>query len=178
MSCQLKALESAEIQLPRREKAVRWTRRKLLDISNRVNTLLKRIVKFIFLRKRERRKSQKLKGEVIAMPPLNLKVGERVRIKTLEEIKMTLDKNNKFQGLEYTLAMDKYCGGTFKVFKRVERAFDERKWKLAKVKDVVLLEGVFCDGDSGIEVDWDGCDRSCFLWWKEAWLERLDEESP
>ena len=54
------------------------------------------------------------------IPPLNLQPGELVRVKSLAEIRASLDENNKFQGLAYTVAMEKYCGGTYRVFKRVE----------------------------------------------------------
>lgn len=106
---------------------------------------------------------------------LNLKAGERVRVKSLEQIKMTLDKDNKYQGLSFFAPMEKYCGGTYIVFKRVEKIFNERKWRMSKIRNVVLLDGVFCDGVGGIEKSWDGCDRSCYLWWKEVWLERVSE---
>lgn len=179
MSCQLKALESAEKELSVGERVYRRTRRKMHSLSVRAISFLKRRMKHLFLRKKIDKESQEIKEDTKTIPPLNLKVGEIVRVKSVDEIKKTLDGNNKFQGLEYTLAMDKYCRGTYRVFRKVDRAFDERRWELSRVKNVVLLEGVYCDGDSGIEVDWDGCDRSCFLWWKEAWLERLgDKEKP
>jgi len=104
---------------------------------------------------------------------LNLQPGELVRVKSFEEIKNTLDSEGKFQGLYYTTAMDKYCGKTLAVFKRVDLAFDERRWKLSKIKNVVLLTGAYCDGNVGADKEWDGCDRSCFIWWKEGWLERI-----
>ena len=107
--------------------------------------------------------------------PLKLKAGEEVMVKSAEEIKKTLDHNNKFQGLAYTPVMWKYCCGKYTVLKRMEKVFDERKWKLSKVKNMVLLDGVICDGAGGLEKEWDGCDRSCFIWWKEGWLERVDE---
>ena len=99
-----------------------------------------------------------------------------MKVRSLEEIQKTLDKGNKCQGLAYTPAMRKYCGGTYYVLKRVEKVFDERNWKLSSIKDVVLLDSVFCDGSGGVGKAWDGCDRTCYLWWKEAWLEKLSKE--
>jgi hypothetical protein len=107
--------------------------------------------------------------------PLNLQPGEKVRVKALEEIAKTLDKDNKYQGLSFFAPMEKFCGGTYTVHKRVEKVFNERRWTMSRIKNVVLLEGVFCDGKGGVEKLWDGCDRSCYLWWKEAWLERVEE---
>ena len=108
------------------------------------------------------------------IPPLNLKPGERVKVKSYEEIQETLDQNCKYQGLSFTVAQRKYCGRTYTVLKRLEKVFDERRWKLSKIRDTVLLDGVVCDGAGGISREWDGCDRYCLLWWKEAWLERVD----
>jgi hypothetical protein len=110
-----------------------------------------------------------------AFPALCLKPGDRVRVKSHEEILATLDADRQFQGLSYTPAMKRYCGGVYVVFKRVDRVFDERRWKLSKIRNVVLLEGVYCDGAGGPGKEWDGCDRSCFIWWKEGWLERETE---
>lgn len=107
--------------------------------------------------------------------PLNLKPGDRVRVKSCEEIRKTLDQDGKYQGLSFTVAQKKYCGGTFIVLKRLERVFDERRWKLSRIRETVLLDDAACDGDGGIFREWDGCDRHCLLWWKEAWLERVDK---
>jgi hypothetical protein len=108
-------------------------------------------------------------------PSLNLAAGDRVRVKSHEEIMATLNAEGRFQGLSYTPAMKKHCGGTYAVFKRVDLVFDERRWKLSKIRNVVLLEGVYCDGAGGPGKEWDGCDRSCFIWWKEGWLERAPQ---
>ncbi len=110
-----------------------------------------------------------------AILPLHLKSGEKVRVKSVEEIRNTLDKNNKFHRLAFTPVMWKFCGNTYTVLKKMEKVFDERKWKLSKVKNMILLDGVYCDGAGGIDKIWDGCDRTCFIWWKEGWLERITE---
>lgn len=110
-----------------------------------------------------------------AFPPLDLRPGEKVRVKSHDEILETLNADGKFQGLSYTPAMRKYCGGTYTVLKRVNLVFDERRWKLSNIRHVVLLEEVYCDGAGGPGKDWDGCDRTCFIWWKEGWLERASQ---
>ena len=115
------------------------------------------------------------KGMPGLVPPLHLMPGEQVRVKSYEEIQEILDQNRKFQGLTFTVAQRKYCGATYTVLKRLEKVFDERKWKLSKIRDTVLLDGAVCDGAGGITREWDGCDRHCLLWWKEAWLERVDK---
>jgi hypothetical protein len=76
-------------------------------------------------------------------------------------------------GLAYMPAMDRYTGQTFTVRKRIERLVDERTRSMLKVRDVVILEGVFCEVPLTSDVDYGGCQRTCFLFWKEDWLERV-----
>ncbi|MHB8878264.1 MAG: hypothetical protein ACYC8T_31600 [Myxococcaceae bacterium] len=109
----------------------------------------------------------------VALPRLDLRPGERIRVRSREEIRATLDSDGRFQGLAYVPAMDRYCQRTFVVRKRIGFFFDERTRRLLKPKDVVILDGSFCEPALSSHVDYGGCDRSCFLFWKEAWLERL-----
>ncbi len=107
---------------------------------------------------------------------LGLEPGDRVQVKSVEEIGATLDQEGKFEGLAYIPAlMDRYCGQTYTVRKRAVRFFDERSWRMVKVKNVVLLDEVFCEPPRHIDCDWAGCDRTCFLFWKEGWLRRVVE---
>jgi hypothetical protein len=101
---------------------------------------------------------------------LNLKPGEWVEIKSEQEILSMLDENKRYKGLYFMGGMRKFCGGRYRVHKRVERILLETNEELRKVKNTVLLEGVMCDGQ-----EWAGCDRSCFYYWREAWLRRVKE---
>lgn len=102
---------------------------------------------------------------------LNLKPGELVEIKSEQEILATLDRNRRYKGLYFMGGMRNFCGQRFRVHKRVERILLESNEELRKVKNTVLLEGVMCDGRQ-----WAGCDRSCFFYWREAWLRRVKED--
>jgi hypothetical protein len=128
---------------------------------------------FNLLKKRMLENKDSYEGEPI--PTLNLRPGEKVRIRKFDQIHQTLDINGKYQGLAFTPAQTKYCGGNYVVLKRVEKAFNEKTGKLFKMKDTVLLDNVVCDGQSGMRLEWDGCDRHCLLWWKEIWLERIEK---
>jgi hypothetical protein len=177
MLCQLKSYDEAVIEIPFREKLKKYILRKALYNIRRIKLLFfSEPESENSLAERQDTTTSESKGKQPDIPLLSLKPGERVRVKSYEKILQTLNSDGKFQGLAYTPAMKKYCGGTYTVYKRVERVFDERKWKLSRIKNVVLLEGVYCDGAGGIEKDWDGCDRACFIWWKEGWLERVSEE--
>lgn len=99
---------------------------------------------------------------------LDLKPGELVEVKSVEEILATLNKRRRCKGLLWMVGMRKFCGKRYKVFKRVETIMLESNGELRKMKNTVLLEGVMCDGS-----EFCGCDRSCFHFWREAWLRRV-----
>jgi len=104
-----------------------------------------------------------------ALPSLALQPGELVEVKSEEEIRKTLDVRGKHRGLDFTDEMLEYCGRQFRVFKRVERiCMEGRGGEMRTLKDTVSLEGVICNGGSR------GCDRACLLFWREAWLKRVD----
>ena len=114
------------------------------------------------LQPKEKIVTPKCDGEV-----LNLEPGELVQVKPLEEILRTLDAKGRHRGLVFTPEMRQHCGKQFRVFKRLELMFDEYHKSQRRLKNTVLLEGNFCTG-TGL-----GCDRSCFLYWREVWLRRV-----
>ncbi len=101
-----------------------------------------------------------------------LEPGDRVRVKSAEAIQQTLDARGMCGGLHFMPVQYQYCGRTFRVVKQVRTFLDERDFRVKRLRRVVLLDGVYCDG-SPLEPD--PCDRMCFLFWKEAWLEKVDE---
>jgi hypothetical protein len=113
-------------------------------------------------------------------PPLDLKAGERVRVKSLEEIKKTLDHDGRCEGLGFMdLVMEPFCDQSFTVRKQIGLFFDERNWRMQKLRKVVILDEVYCELPvQNKALEWAGCDRTCFLFWKEAWLERLGPDGP
>ena len=102
---------------------------------------------------------------------LNLKAGEIVEVKSPKEILETLNEDGKLRGLLFMPEQLKYCGQRFRVFKRLESILLEESGELRKMKNTVILDGVLCDG-------WEGaCDRSCFYFWREGWLKRVEDET-
>ena len=97
--------------------------------------------------------------------------GTRVRVHPREQIESTLDIRRRYRGCPFADPMFEFCGREFRVFKPVERFFDEARGRLVVCKDVVLLENVFCDGSGYPESR--GCDRGCFFFWHTDWLERV-----
>lgn len=102
---------------------------------------------------------------------LNLQPGEWVEVKSEKEILAMLDEKGDYKGLRWMCNMRKFCGKRYRVLKRLETMLLESSGKYRQVKNTVLLEGVICDGQ-----DWFGCDRSCFHFWREIWLRRVEDK--
>ena len=86
------------------------------------------------------------------------------------KIKDTLDEKGFYKGMIFIDDMVQFCGKTYKVFKRVNKLYMHRDKQMQKCRGVVLLDGVLCHGYEA-EID---CDRTCFFFWKEAWLEKIE----
>jgi len=95
--------------------------------------------------------------------------GDYVRVKSKEEIFNTVDSTNVLKGCAFMEEMEIYCGTTHRVFKRVEKFMDERDYRVKKATGIVLLEDVICQGTK----IFGRCDRSCFFFWREEWLEKI-----
>jgi len=102
-----------------------------------------------------------------------LRAGDLVEVLSIDDVRATLDESGKHNGLKFLNPMAQYCGRRFRVLKPVRRIFDERTRVMQKTKNTVILEGGICHGQGfrGRE----DCDRSCFFFWKEAWLRKVDE---
>lgn len=99
---------------------------------------------------------------------LNLKAGDMIRVRCREEILLTLDGWKRHKGCTFMDEMWQFCGREYKVWKKVACILDERDMKLKKCRDTVILEGLTCQGSWPFKE----CDRCCFFFWKEVWLER------
>ena len=103
-----------------------------------------------------------------------LKPGDWVRVKSAAEIFATLDANGRHRGLGIVPEMTKFCGRQLRVFKNVNQICIETTGEMRKIRTpTVLLEGGICDGSFH-----GGCDRSLFIFWREAWLEKIPAPSP
>ena len=104
---------------------------------------------------------------------LNLKPGEWVQVRSIDEISETLDGRGKNKGLYFMPEMEKFCGKNFKVFKRAQVIKLESTGEVRKLKTPsIFLEGVYCTGEERNE--W--CDRACFHFWREVWLKRISDK--
>lgn len=98
--------------------------------------------------------------------------GNIVRIRSREEILATLNERNKLEGCFFMQEMFNYCGKEYKVIKKVENFFDEATMEMKKARATFLLEGLHCSGKLTGYVT--KCDRNCYSFWKEAWLEKVE----
>jgi len=100
---------------------------------------------------------------------LGLKPGDWVRIKSHEEVRAALDVTSRNRGLTFEPEMTRYIGGVHRVSEVVERIIDEQKGKMLRLDRTVVLDQVYCEGLCN-----KACPRKNPLFWREAWLERVE----
>jgi hypothetical protein len=137
--------------------------------------LVRILSRALFLRLRclaSKRSYRFLEGTLTRTPreSLNLKPGEWIRVKATEEIARTLNKEGKNRGLAFTVEMLPFCGGRFRVLKRLEKMIHEPTRRLISVDGTVILENVTCDGCHILR---GGCPKNNYHYWREVWLERV-----
>ena len=104
--------------------------------------------------------------------PLGLQPGEWVRVKSRDEIAKTLTDKGRNRGLWFDREMLPFCGGTYRVRRRITRIIEEHSGKLLELtRDCVTLEGVVCSGERSTS-RW-FCPREIPCYWRECWLERV-----
>ena len=106
---------------------------------------------------------------------LNLLPGELVRIKSHAEILATLNTDSRNRGLYFDKEAVPYCGGTYRVARRVTRLLDEKTGKLMQLKnDCIVLDGVTCQARYSDRRML--CPRAIESYWREIWLERVEAD--
>jgi hypothetical protein len=100
-----------------------------------------------------------------------LTAGDLVQVLPIDEIRKTLDENDQTDGLTFMPEMQKYCGTKREILRRVKYLFDEHVWKMKKIKNIVILKGVICNGEDKLSEE--GCDRGCYFCWAEKWLKKI-----
>lgn len=104
---------------------------------------------------------------------LDLQPGELVRVRSHEEILQTL-KGRKNRGLGFSPEMVRYCGGTYRVRSRVKNIIDEATGKMMNFgNECIILDDVVCRSECSSRRLF--CPRSIYPYWREIWLERVNE---
>jgi hypothetical protein len=147
----------------------------LVEIVWQLRYKLKRVLKrrFNYLRNRISRAGRTARastGPEVNAASQALVAGQSVRVRSREEIQATLDNWNYLKGCGFMEEMWQYCGTKQQVLKPVQRFLDERDYRVKKARGVVLLEGLHCKGT----IDYGRCDRNCYYFWREEWLEKVE----
>ncbi len=102
---------------------------------------------------------------------LDLRVGELVEVRSEAEILATLDANGSLDGLPFMPEMLRFCGRRLRVYRRADKTCDTITGQNLglRMRRSLHLEGARCDG-----ADHGGCQAECLLFWKEAWLRRVE----
>lgn len=104
---------------------------------------------------------------------LDLRPGDLVKVKSHDAILATIRRNNFHRGLYFDVDMVPYCGGTFRVKRRVERFIDEKTGRMRSLKTpAVILDNVYCTGQYSTCRMF--CPRALHSWWREEWLELIE----
>jgi hypothetical protein len=115
-------------------------------------------------------------GQPTPIQTLDLRAGELVRVKPYREILSTLNMRRKNRGLLFDKEMVPYCGGEYRVQRRVSKIINEKTGKMEEMKTPsIVLDSVVCQSRySECRLF---CPRSIYPFWREIWLERLPESS-
>jgi hypothetical protein len=116
-----------------------------------------------------------IEGKLTKTPhmELHLRPGELVQLLPKDEILKTLDKRNRNRGLSFDKELVKYCGGVYRVLRRVDKLIDEANGKVLHLTNpCIVLEGVTCTGDYNRY-----CPRNIFHYVREIWLKRVEDSA-
>jgi len=104
---------------------------------------------------------------------LDMRPGERVRVRSRQEIERTLNARRRNRGLWFDGEMLRFCGGSYRVGARVTRLIEEQTGKLIELgTPCLVLDGVRASGEYlGF------CAQHEAIFWREIWLERLPTPS-
>ena len=108
---------------------------------------------------------------IVSQSMSHLESGDFVRVRSAKEIQTTLNRWKEYKGCGFMDDMWDYCDSKQRVLKPVRRFVDERDYQVKKVKGIVLLEGLTCQGTPILG----RCDRNCHYFWREEWLEKIDQ---
>ena len=104
---------------------------------------------------------------------LGLQRGEEVEVRSLAEIRATLDERGTIDGMPFMPEMERFAGRRVRVWRRADRVCHDTASTLRRLDDTVFLEDLRCDGSAH-----GGCQRACLLLWNEAWLRRPAAGTP
>jgi hypothetical protein len=110
--------------------------------------------------------------------PNGLRNGDLVEVKSVEEILSTLDERGRVDALPFMPEMVAYTGKQFRIYRQAIKFCDtidgtgyHRMHNAVHLEDVQGDQRLRCDGSGH-----GGCQAGCLLYWKEAWLRRVEPD--
>ena len=102
-----------------------------------------------------------------------LRPGDVVEVRSAAEILATLDSDGAVESMPFMPEMARHAGRRYTVTRRVDKICDTiAATGSRRMHATVYLEDLRCDGSGH-----GGCQAGCKLYWKEAWLRRVDDQS-
>ena len=103
---------------------------------------------------------------------LGLRAGDRVRLRSWDVIRATLDADGCTDRLPFMLEMAALRGRTMTVDSRADKTCDtiDLQGCTRAMDDTVHLANIRCDGAAH-----GGCQAQCLLYFREQWLERVPD---
>jgi hypothetical protein len=102
-----------------------------------------------------------------------LRPGDVVEVRSAAEILATLDSDGTLDRMPFMPEMIRHAGRRYTVTRRVDKICDTVAGTGSRrMHATVYLEDLRCDGSGHA-----GCQAACKLYWKEAWLRRVDDDS-
>jgi hypothetical protein len=98
-----------------------------------------------------------------------LSVGDWVEVRSKDEILRTLDSNGQLDRMPFMPEMFAFCGKRFQVYKRAHKTCDTVFPVRGRRVDQAIHLKTRCDGSAH-----GGCQASCLIFWKEAWLKPVE----
>jgi hypothetical protein len=155
---------------------IRWTIRTIfVALYNRAQGASKRFVP-ARLHWRGGRHWGFVRGTATKTPAVrtNLQPGDVVRVRSKDEISETLNADLLNRGMGFDGEMGRFCGHIGTVERRVNRIIDERTGRMLEMRNpCIVLENVVCEGAYNLN-----CPRAITPYWREVWLEKVDEGRP
>lgn len=99
--------------------------------------------------------------------------GDLVEVKSPTDILETLDADGTLGKLPFMPEMIEHCGKRFRVSRRVTKVCTSGAGSTMRAfqnDDVVFLENLRCSGAAH-----DGCEKACMIFWREAWLKKVED---
>jgi len=101
------------------------------------------------------------------------RTGDRVEVRSEEEILATLDASGRLEGMPFMPEMLAFCGKRARVAAIAHKTCQTANTPCTgrRLSRTVHLEGARCDGSAH-----GGCDAACNLFWRDEWLRPVPAE--